>query len=117
MSFGDSKVSGSAFGLQAIKKCPGVRGSKSFGSELMGDIGLDLRIASEAILKSRPISPMSSEPNDLEPLTPGHFLMACSPNALPDTFESPKLTSESRFKLVQQLRHQFWNRTLSSRLP
>ena len=64
----------------------------------------------EVILNSRPISPLSSEPNDLEPLTPGHFLMGCSPNALPDTFESPKLTSERRFKLVQQLRNQFWNR-------
>ena len=51
VSFGDSKVSGSAFGLQPIKKCPGVRGSKSFGSELMGDIGLELRIASTSVTR------------------------------------------------------------------
>ena len=36
--------------------------------------------------------------------------MGCSPNALADTFESPKPTSERRFKLVQQVRHHFWNR-------
>ena len=51
VSFGDSKVSGSAFGLQPIKKCPGVRGSKSFGSELMGDIGLELRYASTSVTR------------------------------------------------------------------
>ena len=29
----------------------------------------------ESVLNSRPISPMSSDVNDLEPLTPGHFLI------------------------------------------
>lgn len=65
----------------------------------------------EAILNSRPISPMSNDPTDLTALTPGHFLIGEPMNAQIDTKALPLKTSRlGRWKLVSQLKHDFWNR-------
>ena len=53
---------------------------------------------------------MSSEPNDLEPLTPGHFLMGTCPNSLPEDPRQSNISNERRYHLVQKMRQQFWNR-------
>ncbi|KAJ0169660.1 hypothetical protein K1T71_014845 [Dendrolimus kikuchii] len=65
----------------------------------------------EAILNSRPLSPLSSDPNDLNPLTPGHFLVGRPLTALP----VPKLdninpTRLQRWERVESLRQHFWTR-------
>lgn len=65
----------------------------------------------EAILNSRPLSPLSSCPNDLSPLTPGHFLIGRPITALP----SPDLSDHNshrldRFQRLEQLRQHFWSR-------
>ncbi|XP_062558135.1 uncharacterized protein LOC134223013 [Armigeres subalbatus] len=65
----------------------------------------------EACLNSRPLTPMSDDPNDLEPLTPAHFLIGSSLQALPD----PALTSIpanrlNHYQLMQQKLQNFWIR-------
>ncbi|GFW03848.1 uncharacterized protein TNCV_2049641 [Trichonephila clavipes] len=64
----------------------------------------------EAVLNSRPLSPLSSDPNDLNPLTPGHFLTNCAISSFPEPYTaSDSLSYHSRWKLIQSLRDKFWN--------
>ncbi|XP_065080297.1 uncharacterized protein LOC135703125 [Ochlerotatus camptorhynchus] len=63
----------------------------------------------EAIMNSRPLLPMTEDPNDMAALTPAHFLIGSSLHALPD----PDLRSFPAYKLdhYQQLQlhvQQFW---------
>jgi len=65
----------------------------------------------EAILNSRPITPISSDPNDLQSLTPGHFLVGTALNSFPsrDLNDVPE-NRLVRWQRVEQLRQHFWRR-------
>ncbi|XP_062556799.1 uncharacterized protein LOC134221625 [Armigeres subalbatus] len=70
-----------------------------------------LLIQIEGCLNSRPLTPMSDDPNDLEPLTPSHFLIGSSLQGLPDPdLENVKLNRLDRFQLMQKLLQDFWKR-------
>lgn len=59
----------------------------------------------EAILNSRPLTPMSCDPNDLEALTPGHFLIGTSFISIPLIYLSvAKLNTLSSWQHLQKLR-------------
>lgn len=65
----------------------------------------------EAVLNSRPLSPLSTDPTDFTPLTPAHFLLG-RPLTAP---ASEDLTDKSTFQLarydrIEQLRQHFWRR-------
>lgn len=65
----------------------------------------------EAVLNSRPMYPMSTDINDLNPITPSHFLIGrplTSP-AERDVTDTA-LPALSRFKRIEQLRQSFWKR-------
>ncbi|XP_037824981.1 uncharacterized protein LOC119613110 [Lucilia sericata] len=65
----------------------------------------------EAVLNSRPISPLSSDPSDFEALTPGHFLIGAPLRSLPErdvpTNEINKLEYWARISAIKQ---QFWKK-------
>lgn len=65
----------------------------------------------EAVLNSRPLCPLSSDPNDLEVLTPGHFLIGRPLTALPELPYREATTSRlSRYQMLQQMGQNFWHR-------
>ncbi|XP_076760954.1 uncharacterized protein LOC143429305 [Xylocopa sonorina] len=65
----------------------------------------------EAVLNSRPLTPLSSDPNDLSALTPGHFLIGQPLTDLPDTnFSNTPANRLSRWQLIQKVRRDFWVR-------
>ncbi|XP_072400755.1 uncharacterized protein [Diabrotica undecimpunctata] len=72
----------------------------------------------EATVNSRPLYPMSSDPNDFSPLTPSRFLIGRSHTAVPDLAfsETVKLNQLIRFQLLQQLQQSFWKQWSTSYL-
>jgi hypothetical protein len=65
----------------------------------------------EAVLNSRPLTPMSEDPNDLMPLTPAHFLIGGPVDAYPETsLLNIRDSRLSRWQLIEKQRQDFWNR-------
>jgi len=65
----------------------------------------------EACLNSRPLQPLTDDPDDLTALTPGHFLIGAPLLAVLE----PSLATErdntlSRWQLLQKMRDHFWER-------
>lgn len=65
----------------------------------------------ESILNSRPLSPLSMDPNDLNPLTPSHLLIGHSLSALPDVdYMRVPENRLSMHKRNQQIIQHYWSR-------
>ncbi|XP_059086776.1 uncharacterized protein LOC131883340 [Tigriopus californicus] len=64
----------------------------------------------EAIMNSRPLTPVSDDPSDLEALTPNHLLLLKSgPTFPPGIFERSDCYGRRRWKQIQYLADLFWN--------
>ncbi|XP_055931694.1 uncharacterized protein LOC129962029 isoform X2 [Argiope bruennichi] len=65
----------------------------------------------EAVLNSRPLCPLSADPADIQPLTPGHFLVGAPLLSIPEPSDSlTNISLSSRWSLIQSLRSKFWKR-------
>ena len=65
----------------------------------------------EAILNSCPITPISSDTNDLNALSPAHFLIGDSLTSLPDQDVTEiKINRMSAWQGIQFVKQHFWKR-------
>ncbi|KAJ8037714.1 hypothetical protein HOLleu_18605 [Holothuria leucospilota] len=72
----------------------------------------------EMTINSRPLTTMSFDPNDVEPLTPNHLLLLKGkPNLPPGTFVKTDNYPRRRWRQVQFLADLFWKRWLREYLP
>ncbi|XP_076182738.1 uncharacterized protein LOC143154660 [Ptiloglossa arizonensis] len=64
-----------------------------------------------AILNSRPITTLSPDPNDLQALTPAHFLIGGTLTSIPEyDYSEIPLGRLSSWAHIPQMRRHFWNR-------
>lgn len=71
----------------------------------------------ESIVNSRPLTPLTEDPNDLQPLTPGHFIIGDSLNSFPEpTVSKISNNLKSNYKQLQLLTQHFWKRWSSEYL-
>lgn len=70
-----------------------------------------LLIQIEAVLNSRPLCILTSEPGEITPLTPAHFLTLTPLDRLPSAdLTQEKLNRLTRYQLIDQLVQHFWRR-------
>ncbi|CAH2093151.1 unnamed protein product [Euphydryas editha] len=94
-----------------------IKAAKSHLYRVVGDQVLTfeelttLFVQIESVLNSRPLCPLSSDPNDLSVLTPGHFLTLEPLTAVPDEdFTNINLHRLHRWQLLQAFHRNFWSR-------
>jgi len=72
----------------------------------------------EGILNGRPLTPVKSDPKDLDSLTPNHLLLLrANPNLSPGVFNKEEMYRKRRWRQVQNMANIFWRRWLKEYLP
>lgn len=93
----------------------GVKSIKHHLKRVVGDVKLTYEELAtvlcqiEACLNSRPLYPLTEDPDDLRVLTPGHFLIGEAPTMPPETNYELKTTSRlTRWQLCAKLHQDIW---------
>eukprot|EP00111_Clytia_hemisphaerica_P018409 TCONS_00054442-protein len=72
----------------------------------------------EALVNSRPLTSVSDDTSDLDALTPNHFIIGRASTLLPTCITyNDNVTPRKRWKQVQSITQQFWDRWRREYLP
>nr|CAI5828862.1 unnamed protein product [Callosobruchus analis] len=95
----------------------GIKSMKHHLKRVIGGVSLTfenfytLLVEVEAIMNSRPISPLSSSHHDLNPLTPSNFLLGRTSDCIPDPDLRPMAVNRlDVYQHLQQLKQHIWSR-------
>lgn len=93
----------------------GVKSIKHHLKRVIGDVKLTYEELAtvlcqiEACLNSRPLYPLTEDPDDLRVLTPGHFLIGEAPTMPPETnYEQKNIGRLKRWELCSKLHQDMW---------
>ncbi|XP_072766496.1 uncharacterized protein [Anoplolepis gracilipes] len=94
-----------------------LKSAKGYLNRVIGDAALtfeELYIVLsqiEAVMNSRPLTPLSADPNDLSYLTPGHFLVGDALTSVPQQDVTHMLINRlSRWQHINHIYQHFWKR-------
>ena len=76
-----------------------------------------LMCSAESIVNSRPLTPVSDDPRDLEPLTPNHLLLIRAGTSPPGNYDNSGTASRRKWRQIQYLADVFWRRWVREYLP
>ncbi|XP_055623814.1 uncharacterized protein LOC129767198 [Toxorhynchites rutilus septentrionalis] len=77
----------------------------------------DMETQIECYLNSRPLTKLTDDPSDFQPLTPGHFLVGTSLKSVPDcNYENISINRLHQWQQVRKLFHDIWKRWQSEYL-
>lgn len=95
----------------------GIKSAKAHIKRIVGDTRLTFEEFAtvltkiEGILNSRPLCPLTQEPDDLLPLTPGHFLIGKPLTRLPDIdVTDVPINRLTKWQHLQAMSQHFWRR-------
>ncbi|KFD47687.1 hypothetical protein M513_11478, partial [Trichuris suis] len=72
----------------------------------------------ESLMNSRPLTHVSLDPRDPEPLTPNHFLLGrAHPHIPPDIITEAEISSRRKWRCAQAMVEAFWKRWLREYVP
>ncbi|KAK6165300.1 hypothetical protein SNE40_022251 [Patella caerulea] len=90
----------------------------SIGNQVLTWIELPTVFAeAKSLINSRPLVYASNDPNDLQPLTPNHFILGRASTDIPQGQYEGTKNLHRRFLFVQMLVHQFWKRFITEYIP
>jgi hypothetical protein len=101
-----------------VKSCKQVLHAILLNRRVDSDVLHTALVEVEGILNSRPITSVSSDPLDLEALTPNHILIhRPHVNSPFDVVSDRKINSRKKYRQAQVLANMFWDRLLKEHLP